>query len=242
MIIYPAIDIIDGKCVRLSRGDYSKKKTYSSDLLATAQKWVSLGATHLHIVDLDGAKEGHNVNFENIKNIRNAFPDLFIQVGGGIRSNETLNTYLQAGVDRLILGTKVLNDDKFIQSIDDEYKGKIAIDVAIKDGKLSGDGWEIPNERDVSEFIFSFEEQGITTFIITDIGRDGMMQGVNINNVNSMLENITTKAIISGGVTSLQDIKNINQLSSTKIDGIIIGKALYEGTINLNEAIDECSK
>ena len=241
MIIYPAIDIIDGKCVRLSKGDYSQKKVYSSDLIAIAKKWSNSGSNYLHLVDLDGAKVGECVNYQSIVKIRKSFPNLFIQIGGGVRNHEVLQKYLNAGINRIILGTKVLEDKDFILSLSEQEKSKIAIDVAIKDGKLSGDGWEKTNEFDISEFIDMYESQGVSRFIITDISRDGMLQGINLESITSILEMITTKAIISGGISNISDIQSIYNLKSKHIDGLIIGKALYEDKIKLEEAISECS-
>ena len=142
MIIYPAIDIIDGKCVRLSKGDYSLKTIYSDNLESIAKNWINNGTRFLHIVDLDGAKEGNPVNMKNILEIRKLFPNIFIQIGGGIRDIDTIEKYLNYGIDRIILGTKVLKNKNFILSLNKSLRDRIAIDIAIKDGKLAGDGWE----------------------------------------------------------------------------------------------------
>ena len=152
MIVYPAIDIIDGKCVRLSRGDYSNKTIYSDDLESVVSSWLSKGTRFLHIVDLDGAKAGRPMNIDSILMIRKSFPDIFIQIGGGIRNIETVKQYLANGINRIILGTKVLKDREFILSIDQEQRKSLAIDIAIKDGQLAGDGWEITAKNDVCSF------------------------------------------------------------------------------------------
>tara|TARA_Y100000768_G_scaffold271570_1_gene207662 strand:- start:973 stop:1701 length:729 start_codon:yes stop_codon:yes gene_type:complete len=242
MIIYPAIDIIDGKCVRLSMGDYSKKKIYSDNLENVAGVWIKNGTKYLHLVDLDGAKSGKPTNLDNILKIRNSYPNLFIQVGGGIRDIKTIETYISHGINRIILGTKILKNKEFILSLDEHQRKYIAIDVAIKNGKLCGDGWEISQTEDIESFIKFLEENSIGTFVITDIGKDGMMQGINQTSLGEVLRHVSTKAIISGGVTTLDDIKSILAMNKdNKIDGIIIGKALYEKSINLSEAIDECS-
>ena len=241
MIIYPAIDILDGKCVRLSKGDYSKKKIYSDDLVNIADDWIKNGSKFLHLVDLDGAKSGKPNNLDNILDIRKRYPDVFIQVGGGIRNIETIKKYISCGINRIILGTKILKNKEFIISLNKDLRKYIAIDIAIKDGILCGDGWEKSEEIDISSFIQYLEQKGIGMFVITDIGKDGMMQGINQSSITEVLSYISTKAIISGGVTTLKDVKSILALNEyNKIDGMIIGKALYEKRINLAEAINEC--
>jgi phosphoribosylformimino-5-aminoimidazole carboxamide ribotide isomerase len=240
MIIYPAIDIIDGKCVRLTKGDYSQKTVYSNNLLDIAASWVEAGSKYLHIVDLDGAKAGSTVNFKNIIEIRRSFPNIFIQVGGGIRDTNSIEQYLAHGVDRIILGTKILKNKEFIYTLDKVTRKSLAIDVAIKDGALAGDGWENTENEDVESFIKFLESHDIEMFVITDISKDGMMQGINKKSIGSVLKFVTTRAIISGGVTSKQDIKNILTMNKEIIDGMIIGKALYENKILLSEAINEC--
>ena len=157
MIVYPAIDIIGGKCVRLSRGDYSSKTIYSDNLKSVVSSWLSKGTRFLHIVDLDGAKAGRPLNIDSILKIRKSFPDIFIQIGGGIRNIETINQYLANGINRIILGTKVLKDREFILSIDQAQRKSLAIDIAIKDGQLAVDGWETTANSDVGDFIDYFE-------------------------------------------------------------------------------------
>ena len=240
MIIYPAIDIIDGKCVRLTKGDYSQKTVYSNNLLDIAASWVEAGSKYLHIVDLDGAKAGSTVNFKNIIEIRRSFPNIFIQVGGGIRDKNSIDQYLSHGVDRIILGTKILKNKEFIYTLDKATRKSLAIDIAIKDGALAGDGWENTENEDVESFIKFLESQDIEMFVITDISKDGMMQGINKKSIESVLKFVTTRAIISGGVTSKQDIQNILTMNKEIIDGMIVGKALYENKILLSEAINEC--
>jgi phosphoribosylformimino-5-aminoimidazole carboxamide ribotide isomerase len=240
MIIYPAIDIIDGKCVRLTKGDYSQKTVYSNNLLDIAASWVEAGSKYLHIVDLDGAKAGSTVNFKNIIEIRRSFPNIFIQVGGGIRDANSIEQYLSHGVDRIILGTKILKNKEFIYTLDKVTIKSLAIDIAIKDGALAGDGWENTENEDVESFIKFLESQDIEMFVITDISKDGMMQGINKKSIESVLKFVTTRAIISGGVTSKQDIQNILTMNKEIIDGMIVGKALYENKILLSEAINEC--
>jgi phosphoribosylformimino-5-aminoimidazole carboxamide ribotide isomerase len=241
MIIYPAIDIIDGKCVRLSKGDYSLKTIYSDNLESIAKNWINNGTKFLHIVDLDGAKVGKPVNIKNILEIRKLFPNIFIQIGGGIRNIDTIEKYLNYGIDRIILGTKVLKNKKFILSLDKSLRDRVAIDIAVKDGKLAGDGWEKTEKENIKTFISFLEQNGIKMFVITDISKDGMMEGINKTSINSILNYITTNAIISGGVTTIDDVKTILGMHKSKINGLIIGKALYENKIKLSEAINECS-
>jgi phosphoribosylformimino-5-aminoimidazole carboxamide ribotide isomerase len=241
MIIYPAIDIIDGKCVRLSKGDYSLKTIYSDNLESIAKNWINNGTRFLHIVDLDGAKAGNPVNIKNILEIRKLFPNIFIQIGGGIRDIDTIEKYLNYGIDRIILGTKVLKNKNFILSLNKSLRDRVAIDIAIKDGKLAGDGWEKTEKENIESFIEFLEQNGIKMFVITDISKDGMMEGINETSINSILKYITTNAIISGGVTTIDDVKTILAMNKSKINGMIIGKALYENKIKLSEAINECS-
>jgi len=241
MIIYPAIDIIDGKCVRLSKGDYSLKTIYSDNLESIAKNWINNGTRFLHIVDLDGAKAGNPVNIKNILEIRKLFPNIFIQIGGGIRDIDTIEKYLNYGIDRIILGTKVLKNKEFILSLNKSLRDRIAIDIAIKDGKLAGDGWEKTEKENIESFIEFLEQNGIKMFVITDISKDGMMEGINETSINSILKYITTNAIISGGVTTIDDVKTILAMNKSRINGMIIGKALYENKIKLSEAINECS-
>ena len=241
MIIYPAIDIIDGKCVRLSKGDYSLKTIYSDNLEDIAKSLISNGTKFLHIVDLDGAKAGMPTNIQNILDIRKSFPNIFIQVGGGIRTIDTIEQYLSHGIDRIILGTKILKNKEFILSLDKSLRQRMAIDIAVKDGKLAGNGWEKTESEDIQSFIEYLELNDIKMFVITDISKDGMMEGISKNSINSILNYITTNAIISGGVTTIDDVRTVMSMNKSKINGMIIGKALYENSIKLSEAIDECS-
>ena len=241
MIIYPAIDIIDGKCVRLSKGDYSLKTIYSDNLEDIAKSLISNGTKFLHIVDLDGAKAGMPSNIQNILDIRKSFPNIFIQVGGGIRTIDTIEQYLSHGIDRIILGTKILKNKEFILSLDKSLRQRIAIDIAVKDGTLAGNGWEKTESEDIQSFIEYLELNDIKMFVITDISKDGMMEGISKNSINSILNYITTNAIISGGVTTIDDVRTVMSMNKSKINGMIIGKALYENSIKLSEAIDECS-
>ena len=195
----------------------------------------------MHIVDLDGAKAGNPVNIKNILEIRKLFPNIFIQIGGGIRDIDTIEKYLNYGIDRIILGTKVLKNKDFILSLNKSLRDRIAIDIAIKDGKLAGDGWEKTEKENVESFIEFLEQNGIKMFVITDISKDGMMEGINETSINSILKYITTNAIISGGVTTIDDVKTILAMNKSRISGMIIGKALYENKIKLSEAINECS-
>ena len=240
MIIYPAIDIIDGKCVRLTKGDYSQKTVYSDNLEDIAKNWIEAGSKYLHIVDLDGAKTGKTVNFEKIIAIRKLFPEIFIQVGGGIRDIASIEKYLSHGINRIILGTKILKNKEFIHKLDNNMRKYIAIDIAINDGALAGDGWENTESEDVASFIKFLESHNIKMFVITDVSKDGMMQGINNNSIEFVLKSVTTKAIISGGVTTKEDVQNILGMNKSIVDGMIIGKALYEQSISLTEVINEC--
>ena len=202
MKIFPAIDIKDKKCVRLVKGDFNNKTEYEMSPVEQAGKYKDYGFKNVHIVDLDGAKAGIPTNIENILDIRKSFPNIFMQVGGGIRTIDTIEKYISHGVDRIILGTKVFKNKEFILSLDKSLRQRIAIDIAVKDGKLAGNGWEKTESENIKSFIEYLEINEIKMFIITDISKDGMMKGISKNSINSVLNYITTSAIISGGVTT----------------------------------------
>ena len=233
MRILPAIDIKDGKCVRLARGNYEKVTHYSDDPVYIADSWVKKGADSIHIVDLDGAKDGHTSNFETINSIRSSFPDIYIQVGGGIRNESTIKKYLDLGVDKVIIGTKALSDPSFLTDISDNIKNKIIIDLAIKNMKLAVHGWEIESEYSIGEYLKILEKNKILEIVYTDVDKDGMLSGMNYTEMDKILKLTAIPMIASGGVTSLNDIKSLFEISHKGISGVIIGKALYEGKIDL---------
>jgi phosphoribosylformimino-5-aminoimidazole carboxamide ribotide isomerase len=237
MKILPAIDIKDGKCVRLAKGDYNQVTHYFDNPLDVAKKWIDKGSMNLHIVDLDGAKSGETINFDVISKIRNNYPETYMQVGGGIRDIENINSYLDIGIDRVIVGTRVVSDPSFLEKIPSDIKEKVIIDLAVKDGKLAVHGWNNSSDYTLKNFIKILEANNIKEIVFTDISKDGMLQGMNFPEILNILSFSNIPLIASGGVTSIDDIKHIYKMNEIKISGVIIGKALYENKINLEEAI-----
>lgn len=237
MKIFPAIDLKDGKCVRLNKGDYKQVTHYSDNPLEMAETWISQGANNLHIVDLDGAKVGKPINFTIIESIRKEFPNLFIQVGGGIRNQENINRYINAKIDKVIIGTKVVTDPEFIKKIDTNILNRIVVDVAVKDEMLAVQGWNESSSYNIKEFISILNQNNISEIVFTDVSKDGMLQGINLEKIKEILNFSNIPLIASGGVTSIKDIENLKKLKDKGLSGIIIGKALYENKISLPEVI-----
>ena len=233
MRILPAIDIKDGKCVRLARGDYSKVTHYFDNPLYVAKNWIDQGASSIHIVDLDGAKDGGTINYDIIQNIRSTYPDIYIQIGGGIRSNSTITKYLDIGINKLIIGTKALSDPLFLDSIPNEIKDKIIIDLAVKNMKLAVQGWETESEHTIEDYLRILEKNNISEIVYTDIDKDGMLSGMNFHEIKKILNITSIPIIASGGVTSISDIRQLSEISDQGVSGVIIGKALYEKKVNL---------
>ena len=233
MIIYPAIDIIGGKCVRLQQGSYSDVTVFGDSPVDMAKKWESLGAEYLHVVDLDGARSGKSENSEIIKQIAKTLK-IPVQIGGGIRNLETIETYLSGGLSRVILGTSAVNNREMLVSALKEYKGKIAVGIDAKDGKVAIHGWEKTSDFTAVEFAREVESLGTKTIIYTDISRDGMLKGPNHQAMKEMADSVSMDVIASGGVSRLTDIVDLKQ---TGVSGVIVGKALYTGNVDLKEAI-----
>lgn len=236
MLLIPAIDLKGGKCVRLRQGRMEDDTVFSDDPVAVAGRWVAEGAKRLHLVDLDGAFAGKPVNAGVIREIAAAFPDLPIQVGGGIRDEETIETYLAAGVQFVIIGTKAVNVPHFVGDVCTEFPGHIIVGLDAKDGKVAIDGWSKLSHHDVIDMAQHFERDGVEAIIYTDISRDGMMQGVNVDATRKLAQSITIPVIASGGVTNLDDLRALNAAREDGIMGAILGRAIYEGTIDLAEA------
>ncbi|WP_024833081.1 1-(5-phosphoribosyl)-5-[(5-phosphoribosylamino)methylideneamino]imidazole-4-carboxamide isomerase [Ruminiclostridium josui] len=234
MIIYPAIDIIDGKCVRLQQGSYSDVTVFGDNPVDMARKWESFGARYLHVVDLDGARSGKSENAEIIMQIAKTLK-IPVQTGGGIRNIETIETYLSGGLGRVILGTSAVNNREMLIEALKEYKDKIAVGIDAKDGKVAIHGWEKTSDFTAVEFAREIESLGTKTIIYTDISRDGMLKGPNLQAMKEMAENVALNVIASGGVSNLTDIVDLKQ---TGVSGVIVGKALYTGNVNLKEAIE----
>lgn len=234
MIIYPAIDLFDGKAVRLFKGDFAQMTVYSENPPEIAEDFKNKGATHIHVVDLEGAKNGSTPNFETVIAIKEK-TDLFCEVGGGIRSMETVDRYLSAGIDRVILGTAAVTEDGFVEKAVSKYGDKIAVGIDIKDGFVAIKGWTEKSELTAMDFCRKMEKIGVKTLICTDISKDGAMQGTNHALYNELMENFDIQIIASGGVSSIDDVK---RLSDANMYGAIIGKAYYTGAIDLAEAVE----
>ena len=237
MKILPAIDLKDGKCVRLSMGDYSQVKNYDFNPLELAMNWVDNGVKNLHIVDLDGAKDGKLSNFETIQKIRKQIPNLYIQMGGGIRSLADVQKYLDIGLDKVIIGTKAMSDRTFLDELDSVTKNKVIIDMAVKDGKMAIQGWNQSSALDIDSFINYIETQKICEVVLTDVSKDGMLSGVNFDLINKVLSKTEIPIIASGGVTTIDDIEKLILLTKKGLSGVIIGKAIYESRIKINDLI-----
>ena len=236
MLLIPAIDLKDGKCVRLRQGRMEDETIFADDPLEVAQRWVDAGARRLHLIDLNGAFAGKPVNAEPIHRIAEAFPEIPIQVGGGIRDEDTVQLYLDAGVQYVIIGTKAVSAPHFVNDLCLEFPGHIIIGLDAKNGKVAIDGWSKLSNHDVIDMAQHFERDGVNSIIYTDISRDGMMQGVNVEATAKLAASISIPVIASGGISKLDDIKALQAVQDEGIMGTIIGRALYEGTIDLAEA------
>ena len=234
MVIYPAIDLVDGKAVRLFKGDYAQMTVYSEDPASVAKDFQNAGAKHIHLVDLEGAKSGVPENLTTIRKIL-AETDLFVEVGGGIRNLETVETYLNAGVNRVILGTAAVTDPAFLEAALAKYGEKIAVGVDLKDGFVAIKGWTETSTLDAETFFSRMQALGVKTVICTDISRDGAMKGTNRELYRELSAKYSIDLIASGGVSSLEDVE---ALASMGLHGAIIGKAYYIGAIDLKTAIE----
>jgi len=236
MLVIPAIDLKDGKCVRLRQGRMDDETIFSDDPVAMAGKWVEAGARRLHIVDLNGAFDGKPVNGDVIKAIASTYPDLPIQVGGGIRDEETIEAYIEAGVQYVILGTKAVNAPHFVSDVCVEFPNHIIVGLDAKDGKVAIDGWSKLSGHDVIDLAKHFQDDGVEAIIYTDIGRDGMMSGVNVDATVKLASEISIPVVAAGGITSIDDIRRLCEVSDEGIMGAITGRAIYEGTLDFAEA------
>ncbi len=235
MLLIPAIDIKEGKCVRLRQGVMEDSTVFSDSPVAMADKWVELGAKRLHLVDLDGAFAGKPANAEIIHEIAERHPNVPIQIGGGIRDERTIEGYLDAGVQYIIIGTRAVNEPHFVSDVAIEYPRHIIIGLDAKDGKVAIDGWSKLSKHDVIDLAQHFEEDGVHAIIYTDISRDGMMQGVNLESTKQLAESVRIPIIASGGVTNMQDLIELQKLEESGVQGVITGRAIYEGTLDFAE-------
>lgn len=236
MLIIPAIDIKDGKCVRLRQGVMNDDTVYSEDPLAMAAQWVAQGARRLHLVDLNGATVGKPVNSGVIHDIAQAFPHVPIQVGGGIRNEETIQKYLDAGVRYVIIGTKAVTAPHFVQDMCLEFPSHVMVGLDVRDGKVAIEGWSKLSRHDAVDLARQFEEDGVEAIIFTDIRRDGMMNGLNLDATVEFARHLKIPVIASGGVTNLDDIRALCAVEAEGIAGAVTGRAIYEGTLDLHAA------
>lgn len=235
MLLIPAIDLKDGKCVRLRQGRMEEDTVFSDDPVAIAGKWVGEGAKRLHLVDLDGAFAGVPRNGEVIHVIRETYPEVQIQVGGGIRDEDTIQGYLDAGVDYVIIGTKAVSAPHFVSDICAEFPNHIIVGLDARDGKVAIDGWSKLSHHDVIDLAQKFEEDGVEAIVYTDISRDGMMGGVNLEATARLARAIRIPVIASGGISCIEDVRALGELVADGVIGAITGRAIYEGTLDFAE-------
>jgi phosphoribosylformimino-5-aminoimidazole carboxamide ribotide isomerase len=241
MNIIPAIDIIGGKCVRLSMGDYDRVEEFSDDPVEVARRWQDGGAELIHLVDLEGAKAGRIVNARTIEAIASAV-DIRTELGGGIRDLDTIETVLSGlGVDRAILGTVALKHPEIVDEAAKKYGERIVVGIDARDGMVATEGWLETSETPAVELAAALDGLGTGGFIYTDISRDGMMQGPNLEAVKQFAEHVKSPVVASGGVTTVEDVARLRELGIPNITGVIIGKALYRGTVTLRDAIRAAS-
>ena len=238
MLIIPAIDIKDGKCVRLEQGDMKSATIFSDKAGETARKWKGLGAQRLHVVDLNGAFAGKPKNEAAIKEIVAAMGDeVPIQLGGGIRDLETIERYLDDGITWIVIGTAAVKSPGFLHEACDAFPGHIIVALDAKDGKVATDGWSKLTGHDVIDLAKRFQDYGVEAVLYTDIGRDGMMSGVNIEATVKLAKELTVPVIASGGLNSLEDVKRLIAVKDEGIMGVITGRAIYEGTLDFRKAV-----
>jgi len=238
MKIFPAIDIKDKKCVRLVKGDFNNKTEYELSPLDQAGKYKDHGFKNLHIVDLDGALTGETVNLDIIKEIVNKY-DFKIEIGGGIRNFESIKKYTDVGVEKVILGSAAIKDKNFLKDTCQKFPNKIALGLDAKDGNLAVSGWKEKSNQLILDYLKDVNHFGVSRLIYTDINRDGMKQGPNFEETEKVANSSNCPVIISGGVSSIDDIKKAKELNNKNIEGIIVGKAIYDGDIKLEELVKE---
>jgi len=242
MLIIPAIDLKDGQCVRLRQGLMDDSTVFSDDPVAMAARWVEAGCRRLHLVDLNGAFAGEPVNGGVVTAITKAFPELPVQIGGGIRDLETIEQYVRAGVSYVIIGTKAVKEPEFVAQACDAFPGKIIVGLDARDGFVATDGWAEVSQIQAADLARRFDADGVSAIVYTDIARDGMMQGVNVEATVAMAEASSIPVIASGGITNLDDIRALNAVASRGISGAITGRAIYEGSLDVSEAQRLCDE
>jgi phosphoribosylformimino-5-aminoimidazole carboxamide ribotide isomerase len=240
MLIIPAIDLKDGQCVRLRQGLMDDSTVFSDDPVAMARRWVDAGCRRLHLVDLNGAFAGEPVNGDVVTAIAKAYPNLPVQIGGGIRSLETIEHYVRAGVDFVIIGTRAVKEPAFVAEACKAFPGKVIVGLDARDGRVATDGWAEVTEVMAADLAKQFEADGVAAIVYTDIARDGMMQGVNVEATVAMARASTIPVIASGGITDIDDIRALKAVANQGICGAITGRAIYEGTLDVAEAQKLC--
>ncbi|WP_456380368.1 1-(5-phosphoribosyl)-5-[(5-phosphoribosylamino)methylideneamino]imidazole-4-carboxamide isomerase [Thiolapillus sp.] len=235
MLLIPAIDLKDGQCVRLKQGRMEDDTVFSDNPVEVAGRWTDAGARRLHLVDLNGAFAGEPVNADAIQSIAARYPDLPIQVGGGIRDEATVEAYLKAGVSYCIIGTQAVKDPAFVASACKVFPGHIIVGLDAKDGMVAINGWAEITDQEVTELARRFEDDGVSAIVYTDIGRDGMMTGCNVEATANLANAIRIPVIASGGITNLRDIEALCQADTSNIVGAITGRAIYEGSLDFAE-------
>jgi phosphoribosylformimino-5-aminoimidazole carboxamide ribotide isomerase len=233
VILFPAIDIRGGRCVRLVEGDYARETIFRDDPSAVAEEWRGQGAEWIHLVDLDGARAGRPQNVDEILEVRRRV-DCHLQVGGGIRNEADADRYLAAGIDRVVLGTVAIFDPELVRTLADQCGDRIAVGLDARNGKLAGSGWLVQTEASAAATALELRDAGITTFIYTDIARDGTLTGPNLQEIQGMVEVLGEGVIASGGVSQMSDIEAIRATGAT---GAVVGRALYDGRIRLDAAL-----
>lgn len=242
MIIIPAIDLKNGQCVRLRQGLMKDATVFSDNPVDMAAQWVKQGAKRLHLVDLNGAFEGKPMNADSVIAITQAFPDLPVQIGGGIRNMEIANAYIEAGINYLIIGSKAVTDPQFVTELCNEFAGKIIVGLDANEGFVAIDGWATKTDKQASELAKRFEQDGVSSIVYTDIARDGMMQGVNIGATANLAKQTLIPIIASGGITNIKDISGLLIEAHHGIIGAITGRAIYEGSLDFVEAQRLCDE
>ena len=237
MNIFPAIDIKDGKCVRLLKGDFNKITSYDKSPIDQANIFFQSGFKDIHIVDLDGALLGESNNSDVIKEIIKKVK-LRIQIGGGIRNVDTINSWLETGVDKVVMSTAAVEDKELLKSACKKFKNKIAIALDVRDGLIALSGWTKQTNISALDFIKEIENFGVSRIIYTDINRDGTKKGPNIKNAIELSSKVKIPLVISGGVSSIDDIKKIKSLNNSNIEGVIVGKSIYDGDIKINDLVE----
>lgn len=236
MLIIPAIDLKGDNCVRLRQGNMDKETVFSNDPITMVDRWVQTGAQRLHVVDLDGAHHGRPVHAETIVEITRRFPKLVVEAGGGIRDEDTVQFYLDAGVQFVVLGTRAVTQPHFVKDLCLEFPGHIIVGLDMRDGKVATSGWSKMTHHDVVDMAKHFESDGVSAIIFTDIARDGMLNGINVGFTQKVAAAVNIPVIAAGGVSSLDDIKAVCRVQDEGIIGVIVGRALYDGIIDLKEA------